>query len=288
MIELITHFISENFIRPILDPSVPGYNMVNTLTYGIILLAVTFYLIYPALKKRGFIFDWPFLKMLLPYILFGTSLRVLEDQKILLRSANPLEAGFYILTPGIWILTFALVMIGIFLGKKWGKQKHEREQKITLVFGLVLALPIFAFNVLHAEELGGAISIAALTAIVCGIIFTLGKKFRWNFLENPLARTAFFGQVLDTSATFIALQFFGCGEQHVLPRLLFGAFGNISFFFVKIPLVLLVLYWLNKEYTHGKDADTHLLGFILLFVTILGLATGTRDLITVMVGTCSP
>ncbi len=288
MIEFISDFISENFVRPILDSSVPGYNLVNTLTYGVILLAATFYIIYPALKKRGFVFDWNFLKILLPYILFGTSLRVLEDQHILLRSASPFEAGFYIFTPGIWVLTFVFVMIGLFLGKKFGKQNHVREQKITFIFGLVLALPIFALNVINATELAGAGAIVGLTALVCVMVFALGKKFSWKFLEHPLARAAFLGQVLDTSATFIALQFFGCGEQHVLPRMLFGAFGNISFFFVKIPLVLVVLYWLDKEYSHGKDADTHLLGFILLFVTILGLATGTRDLITVMVGTCSP
>lgn len=288
MMEFLANFITENFVRPILDPSVPGYNAVNTLTYGLILLALTFYIIYPALKKRGYVFDWPFLKMLLPYILFGTSLRVLEDQKILLRSANPLDAGFYILTPGIWVLTFALVLIGLWLGKKFGKTSHAHAQKITLIFGLVIALPIFLFNVWNAEELVGAIGIVALTAIVCVAVFTLGKKFSWKFLENPLARMAFLGQTLDTSATFIALEFFGCGEQHVLPRLLFGAFGNISFFFVKLPLVLLILYWLHKEYTHGKDKDEHLLGFILLFITIIGLATGTRDLITVMVGTCSP
>lgn len=288
MLNEIWAFVTEYFVQPIVDSSVPGYNLVNTLTYGIILLTLTFYVIYPQLQKRGFVFDWPFLKMLLPYILFGTSLRVLEDQRILLRSANPLEPGFYILTPGIWILTFVLVIIGIVLGKKFGKQNKEREQKITMIFGLILALPIFLFNLFNGEELAGALGIIALTALVCGAIFFLAKKFSWRFLENPLAKTAFLGQVLDTSATFIALEFFGCGEQHVIPRLLFGAFGNLSFFFVKIPLVLLVLYWLHKEYTHGKDADAKLLGFILIFVSILGLATGTRDLITVMAGTCSP
>lgn len=288
MLDTIQRAIEEYFVQPILDSSVPGYNLVNTLTYGGILLVLTFYVIYPLLKKRGYVFDWAFLKTLLPYIIFGTSLRVLEDQKILARSANPLDAGFYILTPGIWLLTFALVLIGMALGKKFGNKNPKTEQKITLLFGLLLALPIFLFNIFNGEEFLGALGIIVLTTLVCTTIFVLAKKFSWRFLENPLAKTALLGQVLDTSATFIALEFFGCGEQHVLPRLLFGAFGNISFFAVKIPLVLLILYWLHREYTSGKDADTHLLNFILVFVSILGLATGTRDLITVMVGTCAP
>lgn len=288
MLEFATDFLNEHFIQPIINPSVPGYNAVNTLTYGIILLALTFYIIYPSLKKRGYVFDWPFLKMLLPYILFGTSLRVLEDQKILLRSINPLELGFYIYTPGIWFLTFALVLVGLFIGKKWGKGSRENEYRMTGYFGLAISLPLFLYNILNAHEIFAAIGIILLTTLVAGTVFVLGKKLSWKFIESPLARMAFIGQTLDTSATFVALEFLGCGEQHVIPRLLFGAFGNISFFFVKIPMVLLVLYWLHKEYVQGKEADAHLHGFILLFIAILGLATGGRDLITVLVGTCSP
>ncbi len=111
----VSAFVDEFFIQPIINPAVPGYNLVNTLTYGIILLGLTFYVIYPALKKKGFVFDFAFLQMLIPYIIFATSLRVLEDQRILTRSANPLDAGFYIFTPGIWFLTFALVIIGIII-----------------------------------------------------------------------------------------------------------------------------------------------------------------------------
>jgi uncharacterized membrane protein len=54
---------------------------------------------------------------------------------------------------------------------------------------------------------------------------------------------------------------------------------------VKIPLILIVLYYLDKEY---QKEDPHLHGFILLFISILGLATGGRNTLTVLAGTCSP
>ncbi len=288
MLDQIQAFVHENFIRPMIDSSVPGYNTVNTIVYGVILLVLAFYVIYPFLSKRKYVFDWNFMKVLLPYILFGTSLRVLEDQQIITRSVNPLDLGFYVFTPGIWILTFALVCIGLWLGKKIGKENHHKSQNITFMFGLAFALPLFVLNLLNAKEIIGGLTIIVIVSLISAVVFFLAHKMKWSFLQSKLAKVAFIGQALDTSATFVALEFFGCGEQHVLPRLLFGSFGNLSFFFVKIPIVLAVLYWLHKEYAQGKDADANLYGFILVFIAILGLATGTRDLITVLVGTCSP
>ncbi len=154
--------------------------------------------------------------------------------------------------------------------------------------GIILALPLVLFNVLNAHEWVAAAIVVAGTGIISTGVFWLGNKYAWKFLQNPLAKTAFIGQMLDTTATFVALEFLSCGEQHVIPRLLFGAFGNESFFVVKIPLILGVLYLLDKEYAHGKEPDEKLLGFILLFISILGLATGGRDLFTILVGTCSP
>lgn len=277
-------FIQEHFVQPILDPSVPGYNAVNTITYGLILLGAAFYVIYPFLNKRGVKFDWTFLRTLLPYILFGISLRVLEDQHILARSANPLDFGFYIFTPGIWILTFALVVIGLALGKIMGKKFNQPDLRITFLFGVLAAIIPTYFTLLNAHEWGGFGMIIAIAGTLFVIVRALARQLKWHFFDHPLAQAAFFGQLLDTTATFVALEFFHCGEQHVLPRLLFGAFGNVSFFFIKIPLVLLVIYFLDKEY---KKEDANLYGFILLFIAILGLATGGRDALTVLAGTCS-
>ena len=282
----IESFLYEHFIRPMVDSSVPGYNPVNTIVYGIILLVLSFYVIYPFLHKRGVKFDWHFMKMLLPYILFGASLRVLEDQHILMRSTNPLELGFYIFTPGIWILTFVLVMLGLGLGQLYKKKTGKSALQFAFYFGIILSAPLLILNLFNGQEWMGFAAILAIAAVISGIVFWIAKNQKWGFLNNRLTKLAFFGQILDASATFVALEFFGCGEQHVLPRLLFGAFGNLSFFFVKIPITLLVLYYLYKEFS--KENDSNQYGFILIFLCILGLATGMRDVITVLVGTCSP
>ncbi len=280
-------FVYENFIRPMIDASVPGYNPINTIVYGVILLGIAFYLIYPFLNKRGIRFDFKFLQLLLPYIVFGASLRVLEDLHILTRSANPLEAGFYLFTPGIWFLTFALVAIGMIVAWMAEKKLKWKFDTTAKLFGVLIAMPPLLLNLDQFREWMAFLGILLLTSAISLIVFWVCKKKKWTFMENPLAKAAFFGQILDASATFVALHFFSCGEQHVLPRLLFGAFGPVSFFFVKIPLMLVVLHYIQKEFLDDPKADKNLMGFILLFLAILGFATGMRDIFTVAVGSCN-
>jgi uncharacterized membrane protein len=277
-------FVEEFFIEPIINPAVSGYNIVNTLVYGVILLLITFYIIYPRLNKAGLKFDWNFMKMLIPYILFGVSIRVLEDQQILTRSINPLDFGFYVFTPGIWILTFAMVLVGLGLGKVLKNKTKYSPNQLTMSFGFLIMLPFLLWNLSMVKEWLAVAGIGLLVLIISLTVFEIAKRKKWDFLNHKIARLAFVGQMIDASATFAALEFFSCSEQHVLPRLLFGAFGNISFFFVKIPIVLMVLYFLNKEFK--KENDTNLYLFVLIFLSILGLATGLRDWLTIGVGTC--
>src|SRR3989344_2100965 len=92
-------FIQQYFFDPILEYS--GYNIVNTLVYGIILLVVAFYLVYPFFNRKGVKFDTKFALAVLAFVLFGSTIRILEDLRIFGRSANPLDPGFYTITPGI-------------------------------------------------------------------------------------------------------------------------------------------------------------------------------------------
>ncbi|MBI4043357.1 MAG: DUF63 family protein [Candidatus Diapherotrites archaeon] len=277
-------FIQEFFIRPALDPSVPGYNLVNTLVLGALLLLIAFGVVYKQLDKRGFKFNYEFVRALLPFILFGTSMRVLQDLGMLARSVNPFELGFYTYTPGIWLLTAFIVLLGMALS--WGLEKKMKWRFTTTltVIGLLAALPLFALVALQFQVWNGFLGILVLALGVTAGIILIANRFKPALLKCRLNRLALAGQMLDTSATFVALQFFRCGEQHVLPRMLFDAFGPASFFAVKIPLILLVLHYVDKEFE--KPEQENLKNFTKLFIIVLGFAPGLRDLLTVAVGTC--
>ena len=96
--------LEEFFIRPIIDPSVQGYNIINTAVYGAILLIVAFFVVYPLLHKKGVRFDERFAIALFPYILLGVSLRAINSAGLLpfiYKTPNPLEPGFWTFTPGV-------------------------------------------------------------------------------------------------------------------------------------------------------------------------------------------
>ena len=83
-----TDIVQRCFVEPALSPGVQGYNPVNTLVYGGILLLLSFFVIFPLLDRRGIKFDFKFILALLPYILFGSAFRVIHDMGIFSRSFN--------------------------------------------------------------------------------------------------------------------------------------------------------------------------------------------------------
>ncbi len=274
------NLIREYFEKPAMGHG--GYNAVNTLVYAIILLAVSFKIVYPQLDKRGVKFNTKFMLALLPFILFGSSARVLEDMGLLPRSFNPLEFGYYTYTPGIYIavglLTIASLFIARFLSPKTGISFY----KILGGIGLVLALPVVGFEVLRFRALEGFVAIVLGTGVLTGVVCLAVRSIWWkSFFENKLNVLAVAGQALDGVATFVAIQFYRCGEQHVLSQAVIDVGGPLAFPIVKMFLIALILYYVEKEVK-----EKNLNNFIKVFIIILGFATGTRDLFTVGVGTC--
>ncbi len=256
------------------------YGPAEYLVYGAIMLFLAFFVIFPLLDRRGIKFNDRFFLALLPYILFGSALRVLEDMEFLPRSWNPLEMAYYFVTPGIYLL-IAVATIGcLLLAKKISKKFGISFHKTFGGIGALLAVPVVLFELMHFQAWLGVFAVLALVAaIVVVLIFTF-KKLNWVILQDNLNRLAIASQVMDGSATFVATQFFRCGEQHPLSSFFLDLFP-LSFIFVKIALVLVILHYVD---TNIKNKN--LAGFIKIVVATLGFATGLRDLLTLGVGTC--
>jgi uncharacterized membrane protein len=79
-------------------------------------------------------------------------------------------------------------------------------------------------------------------------------------------------QMVDASSTFVALSFYNYWEQHVLPGFFIDIFGPVSIFFLKLPIILLANYYIDKEV-----ADSEKRTFIKIAVLTLGLAPGIRS-----------
>lgn len=269
------------FCKPIVDYS--GYNLVNTLVYAVILLAVAFLIVVPWLKRSQLLLNHRFLFSLLPFILLGSSFRILEDLRLVQRSCNPFSPWFYTITPGIYIATGILTIAALWLSLQIGKKDSNKTLRFFGAIGTVLAIPVLVFLLLRFKVWNGFFGVLAL-ALALLLVARFGTK-AWKktrpILESQLNQLVFLGQMLDASATFTAIQFYHCAEEHVLSGGIINAFGPFAFVIVKFALMLLVLYYADKEVEDAKTRD-----FIKILIAIIGFAPGIRDALTLAVGTC--
>jgi len=256
------------------------YNPVNTVVYIVILLLLAFFVVFPFLHRRGIKFNAKFLLALLPYIVFGSGLRVLEDIGLLERSCNPLNAGFYTGTPGIYLMVFLIAVLGLGISKFVGRKMSWSFHKIFAEIGLLFALPVLGVLALDFPEWIAVTGTVFFIAVVVAVVYAIMRVVRKEFWKDKLNLLAVASQSIDGVTTFVATQFYNCGEQHVVSGFVLDAFP-FGFVLVKILLILIILYYVDKEIK-----NPNLRGFIKIFISILGFATGIRDVLTLGAGTC--
>jgi uncharacterized membrane protein len=87
--------------------------------------------------------------------------------------------------------------------------------------------------------------------------------------------------LFDASSTYIAVDFYGYNEQHVLPNALTGLVGSaIVMFPLKIAVILGALYIID---TYIEDRTVA--NMLKLAIFILGLAPGLRNFLSLIMGT---
>lgn len=272
-------FIEDYFVKPMIDPTIQGYNLVNTIVF-IFLLVIACVIIYSILKKKVE-FNYDFLIALLPYILFGISLRVIMHQieagllilPGIFKTANPFELGFWFFTPGIWLLTFSLVITGLLIGEIWKKLKTKR----VFYFGIIIMLAPLLFNFSKFNNwiwfLGTGILILIISYCFC---FLINKFTKYKILDDKINFFIVLGQGIDGIASAIAIWRFGFIEQHVFSNMLINIHPAL-FASVKLGIAILICYSLD-DYAKEKKTNKNLIKFIKIIIAILGLATGLASL----------
>ena len=231
-----------------------GYNPINTTVYSIILI-ISVLLIFKLLKKLRVKFDKRLALAISPFVLLGSSIRVLEDSGIL--------HGYLFITPGIYFLVFSItistLLISLFLERKKGTPYF----KPMFITGLILTAPVF--GILRYKNFLGLVYV--ILYLIPWVI--LLKIIPW-LKENKIVTGL---HLFDANTTFISMSYFGYHEQHVLPRYLIGLFGTpFSFVILKFIVLVVILFTIDK-YSNDKEFNN----YIKLIIGILGAATGTRD-----------
>jgi uncharacterized membrane protein len=284
-------FIQQYFIQPIISPETMGYNPINTGVY-ILILSVACFFIYKYLSKK-ITFDENFFKSLLPFVIFGAAMRALMHQvetgmlnvNWLQKTANPMEAGFWFFTPGIWVLTFALVCVGMLFS---GMPKKFDGKKL-FKFGILIMLPPVFVNLIKFDNwvyfffAGGVAAILTLIIIKIFQFFSTHKFFKqkinYKLTADPLNKFVIAGQALDSTASIVAILMFNFTEQHLVSKAVID-FNPLAFILVKV-IIAVLLCWSLDDYVQKEKKHQKAVGFLKIVLAIIGFATGGAGLIKI-------
>lgn len=274
-------FIYQYYIKPIINGE--GYNPVNTATYAVIAI-IFLYLIFLAFKRYNIKVDRNFVKAVFPFVLFGSTIRVVTDSitsgvfkpvtivhELILKSGI-YNYGYFTVTPGIYIVVAFLLFASMGILKLLKKSEHIGTVGMILFgFHFLLLVPFMTYWL----NLIPVLILALIPALIANRLF-----------KNYFSTLMVAGHALDGAATFWVIDVFGPSvglkyfEQHVVGSAIGDFFGTyFAFYLVKILIVFGVSYFLIKE-----NEDEDLKNFVALAIAIMGFAPGVRDLLRMLVG----
>ncbi len=264
-------FMQKYYIDPIIYDT--SYNPVDTITWSIILgLAIIGLL--KLLGRLNILMDERLLLSTLPYILAGSSLRVIEDANLV---AAPWR--YLLITPLIFFLVFLVTAIFLIITRKiWGEKFHAKYAAIGFLWtGFNLA-------VLSTLGLKNAWVIAAVfllgSSLAGGILFCGRRLSALRFLDQRFNQMIIYAHMLDASSTYIGVDWFSYYEKHVVPTYFINLVGTAAIMFpLKLLVLLPVLYMIDKSMQEPSLRNLTRLALI-----TLGLAPAVRNTLRLALG----
>ncbi len=279
LIDKVTRFINDYYIDPILHDS--GYNIVNTLTWAI-LLGICIFGVVKLLKKLDIEIDDRFTVSVIPFILAGSSLRVIEDTGIL---SAPISYLF--ITPNIYFLVFAITVFFLVLSKWMVKLNRAGDYRKNFAgFGLAW----FFVNLMilfYLEDMilpWVPVFVVGAASMIVYLIKLVFDHIGFDLLKSKINIAILWVHLMDASSTIAGIDFLGYYEKHVVPAYLIDLTGTA---FVMYPLKLFifipVLYILDNNFNEDEESLT-LKTFLKLVIIVLGLSPACRNTIRMAFG----
>ncbi len=275
VVSSLQNFITEYYIDPIIHGA--SYNPVNTLTWGI-LLGISIFGILKLLEKLRIEIDERFIIMTLPYMLVGSTLRVMEDADMF---TPPIKYLF--ITPLIFFLITA-VCIAILLTltelHKIGKIGNIGVSFLYVGAGWeILSL----FTLLSTQDIARLWILPTVLGIatpMAAAVYLIARRFNMVWMKE-INTVIIWAHLFEATSTFIGVDFLGYGEKHVLSTFMIGWSGTGAIMYpLKLITILSILYiidrYLSEEPKTGNLAK--------LAILMLGLAPGLRNMLRMMLG----
>ncbi len=292
-------FIQTYYIDPVIYGT--GYNVVNTITYAVVLILAVF-CTYKLLKALEIRIDKRFLIGIVPFVALGGIMRAWEDllefsgytqsltggvfSSFLLTDATGAARNMLLVSPIIYITIFVIALVSLLVAKEIERFSKVNYHKSWFVIGLLLDIAVLSqlrLTVLFALYAVIFFTVLWVFIIVAAREIAIKKKIaRLSQLltgENTLLLNV---HMFDATTTFVALNYFPYFEQHVLPGFLISIFGPAVMYALKLVVVSIVLYYFDKELSKPEDIEKRT--FLKIIVLILGLGPGLRNFLRMMMG----
>lgn len=277
MLDRLIDFVYKYYVSPIIHDS--GYNPVNTLTWGIILV-LSLFGVLRLLDKLDVDIDKRLIYSLIPFIYVGSSLRVVEDAEIL---SAPLS--YILITPLIYFLIALLVilalLVGYFLNKKFGSDKKKIVLFSGLIYSVITSVLLINFGLKNPVNLSVPLKVISYSLIVFTPIFLAEDLLHIsNLLSEKIYILIFYVHVFDASSTFVGYGL-GATEKHVVPSFFINLTGTAAVMYpLKISIIFFTIYIVDSVFREGEDLGV----LTLLALLVLGLAPGLRNTLRLTLG----
>ncbi len=283
ILDTFWQYIYKYYISGIVNDA--SYNPVDTVTYAIV-LGICLFGVLKLLVKLKVEIDTRFIIAVTPYILAGSSLRVLEDSSLFL---PPLQYLF--VTPVTYFVVFAVTIsvlsISIVLERKRKiKDYHRFFCAAGIAWTLVnIAVLLAAGEVKHLDYAAAILTLGILTT---GAVFLVSRQFNITLLTDRINISILFAHLLDASSTYVGMDWLGYYEKHVVPTFFIDFAGNYSdhpalvMFPLKLLVFIPVFYLLDRGMEDEKDRK--LIPLMKLVILVLGLSPAVRNTLRIMMG----
>jgi uncharacterized membrane protein len=277
ILQAVQDFVYKYYIIPIITDV--GYNPVNTITWAII-LGICIFGVLKLLEKIKVEADWEFIKVIIPYVVAGSILRVFEDADMFV---PPIQYLF--ITPPIYLLMFVITVSLLFLSIKLRDLGVVDDWKKAFgAAGILWAVINFGILLLKENIVNPAalVFIPALAIGITALIYLIAKKTGNTMFTQRINVSILLVHMLDASSTLYGVDFLHYIEKHVVPTFMIDLAGTAS---IMLPLKLLifipVIYILDTRFEEDEESRK-LKDLMKLTIIVLGLAPATRNTISML------
>jgi uncharacterized membrane protein len=277
MLDTIKEFIYKYYISGIVHDT--SYNIVDTITYAII-LGISIFAVLKLLHRLDVHVDREFIFATTPYILAGSTLRVIEDTNTI---AAPWK--YLLITPPIYFLIFTITVLLLIISIKIAPKTKHNWRKIYTTLGITW----FTINLITLltiktpERIHILLLILTLAAITTATVYQAARKINFHYLTDKLNITILAAHLFDASSTFIGVDLLGYYEKHVVPTLFIDITGTAAIMYpLKLIIFIPAIYLLDTELTEKKDHT--LKNLIKLVILTLGLSPAIRNTLRMTLG----